>query len=144
MAIILPPHLQHLTQQEKQEKQVYLKTRSGIELSMHFTLQDDLGRDSAVEYLGHLYDTLREKVGEPVLTHALNPAKVSVETLKQQIIFIAGLHDSMFGTFHQQSTLPEQERADFIELFLLAVVSVIPGGQIRIDLTQGIVSSNGA
>ncbi|MDA8327700.1 MAG: hypothetical protein M0Z83_01880 [Betaproteobacteria bacterium] len=140
MAIILPTHLHPI---KPQHKHVYLKTQAGAELSMQFTLQDDLGYDSAVEYLGHLHDTLRKKMGEPVLAHTLKPAMVSVETLKQQILYIAGLHDSMFGTFNPQSALPDQERADFIELFLLAVATVIPGGEIRIELLKPAITSNG-
>jgi hypothetical protein len=140
MAIILPTHLHPI---KPQHKHVYLKTQAGVELSMQFTLQDDLGYDSAVEYLSHLHDTLRKKMGEPVLTHSLQPAMVSIETLKQQILYIAGLHDSMFGTFNPQSALPDQERADFIELFLLAVATVIPGGEIRIELLKPAITSNG-
>lgn len=140
MAIILPPHLQPAA--TPQHKTVWLKTPAGVQISMPFTLQDDQGRDSAAEYLQHLYDTLREKLNEPVISTPNRVLAVPLDTLKQQILFVAAFHDNMFGTFNPQSALPEQERADFIELFLLAVASVIPGNEIHIDLARKQVTSN--
>ncbi len=109
---------------------------------MDLTLQDEVGPNSAAESLAHVQHSLRNKVGEPVLIQPNSPTTQDVDALKKQILYIAAFHDSMFGTFNQRSTLPDQERAEFIELFLLAVASVIPGGQITIDLTAGTVSSN--
>ncbi len=141
MAIILPPHLQPSA--APLHKTVWLKTRAGVQISMPFTLQDEQGRDSAAEYLQHVYEALREKLAEPVLSTPKSAFGPTLDTLKQQILFIASFHDNMFGTFNPQSALPEQERADFIELFLLAVASVIPGNEIHIDLARGQVTSNG-
>lgn len=139
MSLILPPGMARAT---PLEKQVTLVTRSGERLSMPFTLQDELGRDSAAAWLNELNETIRNRLNEPVLGELAGLA-ADVETLKRKILYIAGFHDSMFGTFNRQSTLPENERAEFIELFLLAVASVIPGARIEINLLSGRISSDG-
>ncbi len=137
MAIILPPGMVADT---PRKKRVTLKTRMGEQLSMPFTLQDDLGRDSAAVYLTELYETIKTKLNEPVISHISGGFGIDTETLKQHILFIAAFHDSMFGTFSRQSTFPEQERAEFIELFFLAVASVLPSGHISIDLSSKQIS----
>ncbi len=140
MAIILPAGM---AANAPIEKLISLTTRAGEQLSMPFTLQDELGRTSAAAYLDELHEAIRHKLNEPVISRPVEELGLDTETLKQKILYIAAFHDSMFGTFNRQSALPEKERAEFIELFLLAVASVLPGSRIRIDLTSGLISIGG-
>lgn len=141
MSIILPPGVAPAS--EPIHKLVTLKTRTGQQLSMPFTLQDENGRASAAEYIKELHDTIRQRLNEPVLQQPVTLGIADVETLKKQILYIAAFHDSMFGTFNRDSSLPAKERAEFIELFLLAVASVMPNGNILIDLAKGQVGEGG-
>lgn len=123
------------------DKRVTLKAKSGEQVSVEFTISDDKGRQSAAEYIHHLFEGVRAKLNEPVIyTGAEKPNPDSVEELKQQILYIASFHDSMFGTFNRQSTLPEDERKEFIEIFLLACATLLEGKNILVDLEKGKIS----
>ncbi len=141
MSIILPPGVAPAT--EPIHKLVVLKTRAGQQLSMPFTLQDEHGRASAAEYLDELHDTIRQRLNEPVLQQPVSFGIADVDTLKKKILYIASFHDAMFGTFNRDSSLPAKERAEFIELFLLAVASVMPYNNILIDLAKGTLGEGG-
>lgn len=121
-------------------KYVSLKTKGGEMVSAELTLQDENGRTSAAEYIAHLYTSIKEKLGEVVIAQLGDSADPNnIDEIKKQILFIAAFHDSMFGTFNRTSTLPEKERTEFIEIFLLAVATLIPGTSIRVDLSKGSV-----
>ncbi|NOT16676.1 MAG: hypothetical protein HOP20_01245 [Sulfuriferula sp.] len=123
------------------EKRVTLKTKAGQMLSTDFTLQDENGRHSAAEYIYHLYTSIKEKLGEVVIAQLGDSADpYNVAEIKKQILFVAAFHDSMFGTFNQTSDISAQERADFIEIFLLAAATLMPGRNIMIDLTKNTIS----
>lgn len=122
------------------DKKITLKTKSGEQLSMEVSLQDEHGRDSAAAYIHHLYTSIKEKLGEPVIFTGENASqKLSVEELQKMILFIASFHDAMFGTFNRQapSQIPDEERQEFIELFLLACASVLEGRNLMVDLSKG-------
>ncbi|MHB1676355.1 MAG: hypothetical protein ACYCSS_02290 [Sulfuriferula sp.] len=122
-------------------KQVVLKTKAGVRVSVELTLQDENGRVSAAEYIGHLYTSIKEKLGEVVIAKLGDSVDAyNIPELKKQILYIAAFHDSMFGTFNQTSTLPEKERTEFIEIFLLAVATLIPSSSILVDLAKGSIS----
>lgn len=121
-------------------KHVALKTKAGEKVSAELTLQDENGRASAAEYINHLYISIKEKLGEVVIAQLGDGADpYNIAELKKQILFIAAFHDSMFGTFNHTSTFPEKERTEFIEIFLLAVATLIPGTSILVDLSKGSV-----
>lgn len=123
------------------DKRVTLKTKSGQQVSVEYTISDDKGRQSAAEYIHHLFEGIREKMNEPVIyTGANTPNPNNVEELKQQILYIASFHDAMFGTFNRQSKLPEDERKEFIEIFLLACATLLEGKNILVDLEKGKIS----
>ena len=126
---------------QPQEKRVTLKTRSGETVSADLTLQDDKGRQSAAEYIHHLFQSIREKLGEVVLaqvTESADPDDVAEN--KRRILYIAAFHDSMFGTFNRVTQLPEDERNEFVEIFLLAVATLMQGRNILVDLSKGSIS----
>ncbi|MHB0991895.1 MAG: hypothetical protein ACYC3O_11455 [Burkholderiales bacterium] len=121
-------------------KHVALKTKGGEKVSAELTLQDENGRASAAEYINHLYNSIKDKLGEVVIAQLGDGADpYNIPELKKQILFIAAFHDSMFGTFNHTSSLPEKERTEFIEIFLLAVATLIPGTSILVDLAKGSV-----
>jgi hypothetical protein len=137
MSLIIQPNA---AASEPVDKRVVLKTKVGEMVSAEFTLQDENGRPSAAEYINHLYKSIKEKLGEVVIAQlddSIDPNNVT--ELKKQILYIAAFHDSMFGTFNRTSKLPEEERKDFIEIFLLAVATLIPGRNILVDLSKGTV-----
>jgi hypothetical protein len=138
MSLIIQPNS---TPSAPIEKRVTLKTKAGQMVSADFTLQDENGRQSAAEYMRHLYTSIKEKLGEVVIAQLGDGADpFNVTELKKQILFIAAFHDSMFGTFNRTSEIPEQERTDFIEIFLLAIATVIPGRNIMVDLSKNTLS----
>ncbi|TCV90804.1 hypothetical protein [Sulfurirhabdus autotrophica] len=123
---------------EPVEKRIMLKTKAGQQVSLEVTLADDKGRQSAAEYIRHLFEEIRKKMDEPVIiVGAAEQDYFNEEEIKKQILYVASFHDSMFGTFNQQSKLPEDERNEFIELFLLACATVLEGKNILIDLEKG-------
>lgn len=126
---------------QPQEKRVTLKTRSGEMVSADLTLQDDQGRQSAAEYIHHLFQSIREKLGEVVIAQVTEVADANdVAENKRRILYIAAFHDSMFGTFNRATKLPEDERDEFVEIFLLAVATLIPGRNILLDLANSSIS----
>ena len=127
---------------ESIDKHITLKTKAGVEVSMDITLADDKGRQSAAQYLQHLFDSIRLKMGEPtIIVGGDSISGGSAEKIEQQILYIAAFHDAMFGTFNQQSKLPENERKEFIEIFLLACATLVEGKNILIDLAKGKISN---
>ncbi len=123
------------------DKLVTLKTKSGEKVSAEFTISDDKGRQSAAEYIQHLFEGIQEKLNEPVIyLGAEKPNPDSLEALTRQILYIASFHDAMFGTFGRQSKLPEDERKEFIEIFLLACATLLEGKNILLDLEKGKIS----
>ena len=79
------------------DKLVTLKTKSGEKVSAEFTISDDKGRQSAAEYIQHLFEGIREKMNEPVIyLGAEKPNPDSLEALIPQILYIASFHDAMF------------------------------------------------
>ena len=126
------------------QKQVALKTKTGEMVSVNLTLQDERGRSSAAEYIYHLYVSIQEKLGEVIIAQLGDGADANnINELKKQIVYIATFHDAMFGTFNRSSALPEKERTEFIEIFLLAVATLIPGTSLLIDLAKGKISEGG-
>lgn len=124
------------------DKHITLKTKAGVQVSMEVTLTDDKGRQSAAEYLQHLFDSIRLKMGEPAIIVGVDHVNIgSAEKVEQQILYVAAFHDAMFGTFNQQSKLPENERKEFIEIFLLACATLLEGKNILIDLEKGKISN---
>lgn len=126
------------------DKRITLKTKLGEQLSAEFTLQDEHGRDSAAAYIHHLYTSIKEKLGEPVIFTGENASQtLNDEELQKMILFIASFHDSMFGTFNHQapSQIPDDERQEFVELFLLACASVLQGRNLFLDLSKGQISN---
>ena len=137
MSLIIQPNA---TPSEPIDKRVTLKTKMGEMVSAEFSLQDENGRPSAAEYIDHLYKSIKEKLGEVVIAQLGDGVDANdVAGIKKQILYIAAFHDSMFGTFNRVSKLPENERNDFIEIFLLAVATLIPGRNILVDLSKGTV-----
>lgn len=139
MADILNPY----ADDQPESKHIVLRARSGQEVSANFTLQDRRGRKSAAEYLFHLYSTIKEKVGEPTLDTAA-PSPDDQDAMQRLILYTAGAHDTMFGTFNASTEMPEEERNEFVEVFLLAAATVIEGKRITIDLQRGVVTAQGA
>lgn len=138
MSLIIQPNS---TASAPIEKRVTLKTKIGEMVSVDLTLQDENGRPSAAEYINHLYRSIKDKLGEVVIAKLDDSADpYNIPEVTKQILFVAAFHDSMFGTFSQTSELPNQERADFIEIFLLAVATLIPGRNILVDLTKNKIS----
>ncbi|WP_018869290.1 hypothetical protein [Thioalkalivibrio sp. ALgr3] len=138
MADILNPY----ADDQPEPKYIVLRARSGQEVSANFTLQDRRGRQSAAEYLFHLYSTIKEKVGEPTLDTAA-PSPDDQDAMQRLILYSAGAHDTMFGTFNGSTEMPEEERNEFVEIFLLACATVIEGKRITIDLQRGVISAQG-
>ena len=138
MSLIIQPNS---AASEPVDKRVTLKTKVGEMVSVEYTLQDENGRPSAAEYLDHLYKSIKEKLGEVVIAKLDDTVDSNnIPEIKKQILYIAAFHDSMFGTFNRTCKLPENERKDFIEIFLLAVATLIPGRNILVDLGKGTVS----
>ncbi|MEW5791685.1 MAG: hypothetical protein ACOY5C_04585 [Pseudomonadota bacterium] len=120
------------------EKRITLKTRAGEQVSMDVSLADEQGRQSAAEYIHHLYTSIKEKLGEPVLFGGFQRIDPDDrEALKRMILFIAAFHDSMFGTFNRHSQLPEAQRNEFVEIFLLACATLLDGKNLLLDLGRG-------
>ena len=136
MADILNPY----ADEQPESKHITLRARSGQEVSAEFTLQDRRGRKSAAEYLFHLYSTIKEKMGEPTLDTAA-PSPDDQEAMQRLILYAAGAHDTMFGTFNARSEMPEEERSEFVEIFLLASATVIEGQRITVDLQRGLITA---
>ncbi|WP_019570877.1 hypothetical protein [Thioalkalivibrio sp. ALE11] len=128
---------------QPESKYIVLRARSGQEVSANFTLQDRRGRQSAAEYLFHLYSTIKEKVGEPTLDTAA-PSPDDQDAMQRLILYSAGAHDTMFGTFNGSTEMPEEERNEFVEIFLLACATVIEGKRITIDLQRGVIEAEAA
>ena len=123
------------------EKRITLKTKSGEMVSLDITLEDEKGRQSAAEYIHHLFKSIREKLGEVVIATVSETADANdVAENQRRIIYIAAFHDSMVGTFNRVTKLPESERNEFVEIFLLAVATLIPGRNILLDLSKGTLS----
>lgn len=124
-------------------KILWLKTKQGEELSMPVELADYAGRDSAVEYLQHVYKSIKEKMGEPdIFVGAEHAMQISNEDVQKWILFIAQFHDAVFGSFSKNSKLPDNERVMFIETFFVAVASVMQAETIYIDLSRGKIEEN--
>lgn len=127
---------------EPTDKLVTIKTRSGEKVGMEVTLADDKGRQSAAEYLLHLFGTIKKKMGEPeIFVGEVKADPANQEEIKRQILYVAGFHDSMFGTFNRKSQLPDEERNEFVEIFLLACATLLDGKNILIDLEKGRISN---
>ncbi|MFO8156284.1 MAG: hypothetical protein ACQERR_02665 [Pseudomonadota bacterium] len=139
MADILNPY----ADEQPETKHILLRARNGQEISADYTLQDRRGRKSAAEYLFHLYSTLKEKMGEPTLDTAA-PSPDDQAAMQRLILYTAGAHDTMFGTFNARPEMPEEERNEFVEIFLLASATVIEGQRITIDLQRGLVTAEAA
>ena len=123
------------------DKRITLKTKTSEQVSLEVTLADDKGRQSAAEYIRHLFEEIRKKMDEPVIfVGTAEPDHYNIEEIKKQILYIASFHDAMFGTFNQHSKLPEDERKEFIEIFLLACATVLEGKNILVDLEKGKIS----
>lgn len=120
------------------QKRISLKTRSGARVSLDVTLADANGRMSALEYLEHLDETIRRKLGDaPVFAGFKAPNPYDRERIEAMIVHIASFHDATFGTFSPGGKLPEEERNEFVEIFLLACASVLDGDRLFIDLSRG-------
>ena len=140
MSLIIQPNA---AASEPIDKRVTLKTRAGEMVSAEFTLQDENGRASAAEYIHHLYTSIKQKLGEVVIAQLGDAVDANnVPELKKQMLYIAAFHDSMFGTFNRTSSLPEDERKEFIEIFLLAVATLMPGRNLLVDLGKGTIGDN--
>ena len=126
------------------EKRITLKTKSGEMVSLDITLEDENGRQSAAEYIHHLFQSIRQKLGEVVIATVNETADANdVAENKRRIIYIAAFHDAMFGTFNRVTKLPESERAEFVEIFRIGDrITVLRDGQRvltspLVDLTAG-------
>ncbi|MFP4132013.1 hypothetical protein [Thiohalospira sp.] len=139
MAEIINPY----ADEGPESKHITLRARSGQEVSADYTLQDRRGRQSAAEYLFHLYSTIKEKMDEPVL-EAEAPPPDDQGAMQRMILYVAGAHDTLFGTFNARSEMPEDERNEFVEIFLLACATVIEGQRITVDLQRGIITGEAA
>jgi len=126
-----------------ESKHITLRARSGQEVSSDVTLQDKRGRQSAAEYLFHLYSTIKQKMDEPVLD-AETPPPDDQGAMQRMILYVAGAHDTMFGTFNARPEMPEDERNEFLEIFLLACATVIDGQRITVDLQRGLITGEAA
>ncbi len=136
MSVIIQPGI--AASSKPIEKRVVLKTKTGEQVRATLNLQDENGRLSAAEYLDHLYISIKEKLGEVVLARLDTAVDANnIPEIKKRILYVAAFHDSMFGTFNRTSSLPEQERTEFIEIFLLAVATLIPDTFILVDLASG-------
>lgn len=123
------------------EKRISLKTRDGERVSLDVNIADTNGRQSALEYLEHLDEAIRRKLGDtPVFAGFTAPDPFDQARIEAIIVHIASFHDATFGTFNPRTSLPEDERNEFVELFLLACASVLEGRQIVIDLAKGRVN----
>ncbi|WP_024327784.1 hypothetical protein [Thioalkalivibrio sp. AKL19] len=142
MANILNPY----ADDQPEPKHIVLRARSGQAVSADFTLQDRRGRQSAAEYLFHLYSTIKQKLDEPVLDTAA-PSPDDQAAMQRLILYSAGAHDTMFGTFNGSNTsseMPEEQRNEFVEIFLLACATVIEGQRITVDLQRGLITADAA
>ncbi|MEJ2654671.1 MAG: hypothetical protein P8Z69_05065 [Acidihalobacter sp.] len=120
------------------EKRVTVLTRSGERLGLDVSLADEYGKQSAAEYLEHVYEHIKRKLDEPTPFSGFGaPSPYDQQRMHEMILFIAAFHDSAFGTFNRQSALPDQERSEFLEIFLLACATVLDGRDLRIDLSHG-------
>lgn len=120
------------------EKRVTVLTRSGERLSLDISLADEYGKQSAAEYLEHVYERIKRKLDEPMPFAGFKAPDPHDQTrMREMVLFIAAFHDSMFGTFNRQSVLPDQERSEFLEIFLLACATVLDGRDLLIDLSHG-------
>lgn len=119
------------------EKRVTVVTRSGERLSLDVSLADAYGRQSAAEYIEHVYERIKRKLDEPTPFGGFGaPDPHDRERMREMILFIAAFHDSAFGTFNRQSALPDRERSEFLEIFLLACATVLDGRDLQIDLSH--------
>ena len=109
MAEIINPY----ANEGPESKHITLRARSGQEVSSDVTLQDKRGRQSAAEYLFHLYSTIKQKMDEPVLD-AETPPPDDQGAMQRMILYVAGAHDTMFGTFNARPEMPEDERNEFL------------------------------
>ena len=82
-------------------------------------------------------------MGEPTLDTAV-PSPDDQGAMERMILYTAGAHDTLFGTFNARSEMPEEERSEFVEIFLLACATVIEGQRITVDLQRGLVSAEAA
>lgn len=139
MAEIINPY----ANEGPESKHITLRARSGQEVSSDVTLQDKRGRQSAAEYLFHLYSTIKQKMDEPVLD-AETPPPDDQGAMQRMILYVAGAHDTMFGTFNARPEMPEDERNEFLEIFLLACATVIDGQRITVDLQRGLITGEAA
>lgn len=139
MAEIINPY----ADEKPESKHITLRARSGQEISSDVTLQDRRGRQSAAEYVFHLYSTIKEKMDEPVV-EAKAPSPDDQGAMERMILYVAGAHDSMFGTFNARPEMPEEERDEFVEIFLLACATVIEGQRLLIDLQRWVISAEAA
>ncbi|APZ43943.1 hypothetical protein [Acidihalobacter ferrooxydans] len=119
-------------------KRISVLSRSGERLSLDISLADEHGKQSAAEYLEHVYERIKHKLDEPMPFAGFKaPDPHNQERMREVVLFIAAFHDSFFGTFNRQSTLPDQERTEFLEIFLLAAATVLDGRDLQIDLSTG-------
>ena len=72
---------------------------------------------------------------------AAAPSPDDQGAMERLILYTAGAHDTMFGTFNPRSEMPEDERNEFVEIFLLACATVIEGQRITVDLQRGAVEA---
>jgi hypothetical protein len=120
------------------EKRITVLTRSGEKLSLDVTLADEYGKRSAAEYIEHVYESIKRKLDEPMPFAGFGaPDPYDQARMREMILFVAAFHDSTFGTFNRRTELPETERNEFVEIFLLACASVLDGRDLQIDLSQG-------
>lgn len=125
------------------EKKIRLKTKFGEELTMPISLTDPAAtRQSAAEWLFHVYQSAKQKMDEPMLftgKDVIDPN--DKKRMEEFVIYIGQFHDAVFGTFNSVSKLPDQERADFIEFFFLAIANVFDDQEIHIDLPKGEITT---
>ena len=134
--------LSHAKKSDPIQKRVSLKPKQGGKLTIELSLQDERGKQSAADFIEHLYVKAKDKLGDPVVHNGFQlPNPYDQEAMKKQIIFISSFHDSMFGSFSEKSTLPDEERSQFLEVFFLAIGTVIDGNQILVDLEKGKITA---
>jgi hypothetical protein len=80
---------------------------------------------------------------EPVV-EAKAPPPDDQGAMERMILYVASAHDSLFGTFNARPEMPEEERDEFVEIFLLACATVIEGQRLLIDLQRGAISAEAA
>lgn len=135
MASQLPPEG---SQAESIEKRIEVLTRSGERLSLDVSLADEYGKRSAAEYIEHVYESIKRKLDEPMPFAGFGaPDPYDQARMQEMILFVAAFHDSAFGTFSRRTQLPEEERNEFVEIFLLACATVLDGRNLIIDLSHG-------